>query len=139
MEDLDFNTNNLKINSIIESLPNPKSQENSQSSESEKQFQNTPKQEQSKGVIEVPKTTKITKIQKSLDTFIQNCLNKYKPLEHPDPSLYTNTAENEKDLIISKKSTIPDLVIWNKTFNKNDCFVDADTEVQSDFPRYRFY
>ena len=72
MEDLDFNTNNLKTNSIIESLPNPKSQENSQSSESEKQFQSTPKQEQSKGVIEVPKTTKITKIQKSLDTCINH-------------------------------------------------------------------
>jgi len=134
MEELDFNKMNLPVNPITEQLP-----ENSQSSESEKQFQNLPKQEQSKGVIEMPKTIKQTKLQKSLDTFIQSCLNKYKPLEHPDPSLYTNTAENEKDLIISKKSTIPDLVIWNKTFNKNECFIDADIEVQSDFPRYRFF
>ena len=139
MEELDFNKMNLMVNSITESSPGPQSHENSQSSESEKQFQNIPKQDQSKGVIEMPKTIKISKIQKSLDNFIQNCLNKYKPLEHPDPSLYTNTAENEKDLIISKKSTIPDLVIWNKTFNKNDCFIDANPEVQSDFPRYRFY
>ena len=139
MEELDFNKMNLMVNSITETSPGPQSHENSQSSESEKQFPNIPKQDQSKGVIEMPKTIKISKIQKSLDNFIQNCLNKYKPLEHPDPSLYTNTAENEKDLIISKKSTIPDLVIWNKTFNKNDCFIDANPEVQSDFPRYRFY
>jgi hypothetical protein len=86
-----------------------------------------------------PKENKISKIQKSLDDFIQGCLNKYKPVDNPDPSLYANTTEEEKDLIISKKSTIPDLVIWNKTFNKNDCFCDANNEIQSDFPRFRFY
>ena len=100
-----------------------------------------PKNEDSRGVIEIPNTiNKITKMQKNLDGFIQDCLNKYKPVEDPDPIMYTNTTtEEEKNLIISRKSTIPDLVIWNKNFNKNECFFDADTEKQSDFPRYRFY
>ena len=59
---------------------------------------------------------------KKLDDFIQGCLNKFKFID-PLPSFYEKTG-GDKDLIISHKSTIPDLVIWNKTFNKNECFED---------------
>ena len=75
----------------------------------------------------------------NLDKFIQECLDKYKPKENPDESLYANTSEKQRDLIISKKSTIPDLVIWNKVFNKNECFVGADTNIDNNFPRFTFY
>ena len=78
-------------------------------------------------------------ILKKLDKYIQDSLDKYKPKENPDPSLYENTTEKEKDLIISRKSTIPDLVIWNKKFNKNECFIGANTNKQNDFPRFTFY
>ena len=122
------------IQSILNSNPNP----NTPTS--------TPIQDKPKDVLEgkdkikIPKANNsVSKIQNSLDQFIQGCLNKYKPVENPDPKLYANTTEQEKDLIISKKSTIPDLVIWNKTFNKNECFCDANIEIQSDFPRFRFY
>lgn len=73
----------------------------------------------------------------NLDYFIQNCLNKFKFVD-PLQSFYDNTGK-DKDLIISHKSTIPDLVIWNKTFNKNECFEDANLNKESPFPRYRFY
>ena len=79
------------------------------------------------------------KILNKLDNFIQDCLDKYKPKENPDESLYANTTEKERDLIISKKSTIPDLVIWNKVFNKNECFAGADTTIENNFPRFTFY
>ena len=78
-------------------------------------------------------------IHKSLDKYIQDCLDKYKPKENPDPSLYENTTEKEKDLIISRKSTIPDLVIWNKRFNKNECFIGANINEDNDFPRFTFF
>ena len=74
---------------------------------------------------------------KNLDDFIQNCLNKFKFVD-PHQSFYDRTGD-DKDLIISHKSTIPDLVIWNKTFNKNLCFEDADTNKQTNFPRFTFF
>ena len=74
---------------------------------------------------------------KKLDDFIQGCLNKFKFID-PLPSFYEKTG-GDKDLIISHKSTIPDLVIWNKTFNKNECFEDADTSKKNDFPRFTFF
>ena len=79
------------------------------------------------------------KIHADLDNYIQSCLDKYKPKENPDPSLYANTTQDERDLIISRKSTIPDLVIWNKQFNKNECFIGAKTNVENAFPRFTFY
>ena len=88
-----------------------------------------------------PKENNKNKIQtehlQNLDYFIQNCLNKFKFVD-PLQSFYDNTGK-DKDLIISHKSTIPDLVIWNKTFNKNECFEDANLNKESPFPRYRFY
>ena len=144
MEDIDFRNYNLNFNSNSDQVQNSQFQESPQSPIQEPGFnnniiENLPKKEEPLGVIEAPKKVEPTKLQKKLDVYIQECLNKYKPLENPDPSLYKNTAEKEKDLIISKKSTIPDLVIWNKNFNKNECYVDADSEKNSDFPRYRFY
>ena len=122
MEDSEYNSLKPIMNYPFQ---NPQSSPSPQPPTQEKQIQNldkaqTPKNEVSeKDTTKPPKENKITKIQKSLDEFIQGCLNKYKPVENPDPSLYANTTEQEKDLIISKKSTIPDLVIWNKNFNKN--------------------
>jgi len=74
---------------------------------------------------------------KNLDEFIQKCLDKFKFVE-PNKELYGTTGI-DKDLIISHKSTIPDLVIWNKTFNKNNCFIGANTSHYNEFPRYLFY
>ena len=74
---------------------------------------------------------------KNLDDFIQKCLDNFKFVE-PKKELYETTGI-DKDLIISHKSTIPDLVIWNKSFNKNNCFIGANTYVQNEFPRYLFY
>ena len=76
-------------------------------------------------------------LHKNLDEFIQSCLNKYKFVD-PKKEFYDVTGEN-KDFIISHKSTIPDLVIWNKTFNKNECFQEGDTSKSNPFPRYKFF
>ena len=143
MQNSDFNNNDEIINSMTESLLNNQFDESPQSLNQEEMSTNIQDNQITKedkiGKIEFPKSMKTTKIQKNLDDYIQNCLNKYKPVEKPDPSLYQNTTEQERDFIISRKSTIPDLVIWNKTFNKNECFYEANTDIQNDFPRYRFY
>ena len=55
-----------------------------------------------------------------LDKFIQESLDKYFYVKAWD-DLYKNTGKNHKE-IISDRSTIPDLVIYNKGFNKLDCF-----------------
>ena len=72
-----------------------------------------------------------------LDEFIQQCLNMFKFVD-PKKEFYEATG-NEKDLIISHKSTIPDLVIWNKSFNKNECFKEANTKKPNPFPRFQFF
>jgi hypothetical protein len=78
-----------------------------------------------------------TKLQKANDQNIQNFLNNYKYYEEW-PILKENTGKNV-DLIISHKSTIPDLVIYNKVFNKNLCFVDANQNEKNYFPRMNFF
>ena len=72
-----------------------------------------------------------------LDEYIQQCLNMFKFVD-PKPEFYEATGK-EKDLIISHKSTIPDLVIWNKTFNKNECFEEANLNKPNPFPRFQFF
>ena len=72
-----------------------------------------------------------------LDDYIQKCLDVFKFVE-PKKELY-EAAGTDRDAIISHKSTIPDLVIWNKTFNKNKCFIGANTSNPNDFPRFLFY
>ena len=73
---------------------------------------------------------------RELDDFIQNSLDKYFFVE-PWKKLYDNTSIFSK-YIISNKSTIPDLIIFNKTFNKNDCFYGANRNYFNKFPRFRF-
>ena len=78
-----------------------------------------------------------TELQKKNDQNIQYFLNKYKHYEEI-PELKTNTGK-DYDAIISHRSTIPDLVIYNKVFNKNDCFVEANKKENNYFPRQCFY
>lgn len=73
---------------------------------------------------------------KALDEFIQNSLDKYYFVD-PMEEMYEATGVYSK-FIVSNKSAIPDLVIWNKKFNKNECFYDATTKEYNAFPRYKF-
>jgi hypothetical protein len=73
---------------------------------------------------------------RELDEFIQNSLDKFFFVE-PWINLYENTGIFSK-YIISNKSTIPDLIIFNKTFNKNDCYEGANRNYFNKFPRLRF-
>ena len=79
-------------------------------------------------------TTKTT--QKSLDNFIQSSLHKFFFVD-PWKELYDNVGEYSH-FVISNKSTIPDLIIYNKTFNKNECFVGMNNKKMNKFPRKRF-
>ena len=78
-----------------------------------------------------------TPIQERLDENIQNFLNVYKYYEEKEE--FKQNTGKDFDLIISHKSTIPDLVIFNKEFNKNNCFTDANTKEINSFPRIQFY
>ena len=94
--------------------------------------------EYEKDDIIITNKNKITeKYLNNLDEFIQKCLDNFKFIE-PKQELYDATGA-DKNIIISHKSTIPDLVIWNKTFNKNNCFIGADNSKETKFPRYLFY
>ena len=73
---------------------------------------------------------------KELDIFIQNSLDKYFYVE-PWKKLYERTGKLHRD-IISDKSTIPDLIIYNKTFNKSDCYIGSNEKTFIKFPRKRF-
>ena len=73
---------------------------------------------------------------KDLDLFIQNTLDKYFYVD-PWKKLYERTGKLHRD-IISDKSTIPDLIIYNKTFNKSDCFLESNQNSFIKFPRMRF-
>ncbi len=73
---------------------------------------------------------------RELDDFIQNSLDKFFFVE-PWKKLYENTGIFSR-YIISNKSAIPDLIIFNKTFNKNDCYEGADRNYFNKFPRMRF-
>ena len=57
---------------------------------------------------------------KNFDAFIQDTLDKYIDVKVWD-ELIQKVGKDSKD-IISNKSTIPDLVIYNKGFNKRNCF-----------------
>ena len=84
------------------------------------------------------KENKVNKLHKNLDIFIQNSLNKFKFVE-VKRELYFNTGDDINS-IISHRSTIPDLVIWNKPFNKNKCFYNMrESEEYNKYPRVPFY
>ena len=71
------------------------------------------------------------------DCLIQDTLDKYITVNAWD-ELYKNTGDDHKD-IISDKSTIPDLVIYNKGFNKLDCFYTSNKRGKKiKFPRTLF-
>lgn len=79
-----------------------------------------------------------TSIQKKNDENIQNLfLNNYKYYDE-NPQFKKITGKNY-DLIISHKSTIPDLVIYNRVFNKNECFLEANRNENNYYPRKSFY
>ena len=74
---------------------------------------------------------------KKLDDFIQFSLNKYFYVDAWE-KLYAVSGDNHYD-IISDKSTIPDLIIYNKSFNKNKCFLNVDkNDKYNKFPRVQF-
>ena len=74
---------------------------------------------------------------KKFDNFIQEALDKYFYVNFWD-ELISNTGKDSYD-IISYKSTIPDLIIYNKAFNKNDCFVYSNKNNNYiKFPRVQF-
>jgi hypothetical protein len=73
---------------------------------------------------------------KALDEFIQNSLDKYQ-FADPREEMYEATGVYSK-YIVSNKSAIPDLVIWNKKFNKNECFTNGSVQNFNAFPRYIF-
>ena len=87
------------------------------------------------------KTQSTEIMHKKLDKFIQSCLNKFKFVEVKS-DIYTKVGK-DKNSIISHKSTIPDLVIWNKPFNKNECFYFHnnmnDLSEYNKYPRIPFY
>jgi hypothetical protein len=70
---------------------------------------------------------------KAFDEFIQNSLDKYQFVD-PKQEMYEATGVYSK-FIVSNKSAIPDLVIWNKKFNKNECFADVNARDYNSFPR----
>ena len=74
---------------------------------------------------------------KKLDEFIQYSLDKYFYVD-PWEKLYSVSGKNHYD-IISDKSTIPDLIIYNKSFNKNECFLQANKNNKfNKYPRVQF-
>ena len=88
--------------------------------------------------IREDKERQINIMQKRLDNFIQDSLNKFKFVE-VKRELYSNVGDDVNS-IISHKSTIPDLVIWNKPFNKNECYENMkDLTEYNKYPRIPFY
>ena len=90
-----------------------------------------------KNIEEDPELVINTALQKKNDRNIQYFLNRYKHYDE-NPEYAKNIGENE-NLIISHKSTIPDLVIYNKVFNKNECFYEANKKENNYFPRQQYY
>ena len=73
------------------------------------------------------------------DSFINKCMSLFSFVD-PAAKLYQATGCYSK-YIISNKSCRPDLVIYNKTFNKNLCFYDYVSTYRNDynkFPRVKF-
>ena len=68
---------------------------------------------------------------KSFDTFIQKTMDKFTFVD-PAEELY-NSVGIYSQYIISNKSTIPDLIIYNKTFNKKLHFYLKNYYLKSHF------
>ena len=74
-----------------------------------------------------------TALQISLDAFIQNSLNSY-VFSEISPKMVESASVFNK-ILFNFKSLIPDLVIYNKIFNKNQCFLEGISSNFSPFPR----
>ena len=72
----------------------------------------------------------------SFDEYIQNALNKYYSTKSI-PKL-DETAEKFHDYIINDDSLIPDLIIYNKPFNKNECYYEYYSYGFNKYPRKKF-
>ena len=70
------------------------------------------------------------------DDFIQSALDKYNFT--PEIPKLDESAEKFHDYILNEESQIPDLIIYNKTFNKNDCFSGKFYFGFNKFPRKKF-
>ena len=71
-----------------------------------------------------------------LDLFIQKSLDKFFFVD-PWKKLYDRAGELHRD-IISDKSIIPDLIIYNKAFNKVEWYFDCKKKLVINYPRKRF-
>ena len=74
----------------------------------------------------------------TLDTFIQSSLDLYKYEEYPENLIHIDhkLAPEIGEILTTKNPTIPDLVIFNETFNKNLCFLDSSqSNAYQAFPR----
>ncbi len=71
-----------------------------------------------------------------MDLFIQKSLEIYFYVD-PWKKLYERTGRIHRD-VISDKSTIPDLIIYNKKFNKSECFYEMNNSTYVEYPRIRF-
>ena len=72
----------------------------------------------------------------AFDDFIQSSLDKFYFTE-VIPKL-DETAEKFHDYIINDESLRPDLIIYNKTFNKNNCYYDYYDYGFNKYPRKKF-
>lgn len=79
-----------------------------------------------------PKDSSLIDYEK-LDTFIDLVMSKYKQ-ENVKKELYDITGD-QAYFIINNNSLIPDLVIFNKTFNKNLCYYDFKGNAYNPYPR----
>ena len=77
-----------------------------------------------------------TSLQNKNDEWIQFILNNYKYYE--EKKEFDENTGDDVDLVISHKPIIPDLVIYNKTFNKNNCFIEGNIKERNNFPRKQF-
>lgn len=71
-----------------------------------------------------------------LDNFIEVALSKFE-FKEASSTLYKATG-NHAYYIVNNNSLTPDLVIFNKVFNKNHCFHDFKGVVYNPYPRKRF-
>ena len=71
-----------------------------------------------------------------LDSFIELALSKFE-YKDPHPDLYKATGSHAY-FIIHNNCLVPDLVIFNQTFNKNFCYYDFKSNAFNPFPRKKF-
>ena len=76
-----------------------------------------------------------SRLQRFLDIEIQGFLDKFDNYQLTDE--FKEYLKDKKDIYI-EKTLIPDLVLKNKIFNKNNCFYEADQNINNYFPRNQF-